>query len=119
MMCKAAGLTIRSRRCARRGGRFPDKIKALRKTLAQEYGFVMPSVRILDNVQLTPDHYAIRVREMDVGERPLKIGALMAMDPSGAGVGLAGEPVKEPAFGLDAMWIDERMREEASFRGYP
>jgi flagellar biosynthesis protein FlhA len=100
------------------GRRLTDQIKALRKTLAQEFGFVMPSVRILDNVQLTPDHYAIRVREMDVGEGRLKIGALMAMDPSGAGVGLAGEPVKEPAFGLDAMWIDDRMREEASFRGY-
>ncbi len=100
------------------GRRLTDQIKALRKTLAQEFGFVMPSVRILDNVQLTPDHYAIRVREMDVGEGRLKIGALMAMDPSGAGVGLTGEPVKEPAFGLDAMWIDERMREEASFRGY-
>jgi flagellar biosynthesis protein FlhA len=100
------------------GRRLTDQIKALRKTLAQEYGFVMPSVRILDNVQLAPDRYAIRVREMDVGEGRLKLGALMAMDPSGAGVGLPGEPVKEPAFGLDAMWIDERMREEASFRGY-
>ncbi len=100
------------------GRRLTDQIKALRKTLAQEYGFVMPSVRILDNVQLSPDHYSIRVREMSVGEGRLKIGALMAMDPSGAGVGLAGEQVKEPAFGLDAMWIDDRMREEASFRGY-
>jgi flagellar biosynthesis protein FlhA len=100
------------------GRRLTDQIKALRKTLAQEFGFVMPSVRILDNVQLPPDRYAIRVREMDVGEGRLKIGALMAMDPSGAGVGLLGEAVKEPAFGLDAMWIDERAREEASFRGY-
>jgi flagellar biosynthesis protein FlhA len=100
------------------GRRLTDQIKALRKTLAQEFGFVMPSVRILDNVQLAPDHYAIRVREMDVGEGRLKIGALMAMDPTGAGVGLIGEAVKEPAFGLDAMWIDERMRDDASFRGY-
>jgi flagellar biosynthesis protein FlhA len=100
------------------GRRLTDQIKALRKTLAQEFGFVMPSVRILDNVQITPDHYSIRVREMDAGEGRLKMGALLAMDPSGAGVGLIGEPVKEPAFGLDAMWIDERAREEASFRGY-
>jgi flagellar biosynthesis protein FlhA len=100
------------------GRRLTDQIKALRKTLAQEYGFVMPSVRILDNVQMTPDHYAIRVREMDAGEGRLKIGALLAMDPSGAGVAIPGEAVKEPAFGLDAMWIDERARDEASFRGY-
>ncbi len=100
------------------GRRLTDQIKALRKTLAQEYGFVMPSVRILDNVQLVADAYAIRVREMDAGEGKLKMGALLAMDPTGAGVALPGEPVKEPAFGLDAMWVDERAREEASFRGY-
>jgi flagellar biosynthesis protein FlhA len=100
------------------GRRLTDQIKALRKTLAQDLGFVMPSVRILDNVQLAPDAYAIRVREMDAGEGKLKIGQLLAMDPSGTGVALPGEQVKEPAFGLDAMWIDERMREEASFRGY-
>jgi flagellar biosynthesis protein FlhA len=100
------------------GRRLTDQIKALRKTLAQDYGFVMPSVRILDNVQLAPDAYAIRIREMDAGEGKLKMGALMAMDPTGAGVALPGESVKEPAFGLDATWIDERAREEASFRGY-
>ena len=100
------------------GRRLTDQIKALRKTLAQEFGFVMPSVRILDNVQLAPDRYTIRVREMDAGEGKLKMGALLAMDPSGAGVALIGEAVKEPAFGLDAMWIDERAREDASFRGY-
>jgi flagellar biosynthesis protein FlhA len=100
------------------GRRLTDQIKALRKTLAQEFGFVMPSVRILDNVQLPPDRYAIRIREMDAGEGKLKIGALLAMDPTGAGIALPGEDVKEPAFGLDAKWLDERMREEASFRGY-
>ncbi|HVZ99578.1 MAG TPA: flagellar biosynthesis protein FlhA [Caulobacterales bacterium] len=100
------------------GRRLTDQIKALRKTLAQDLGFVMPSVRILDNVQLPPDNYSVRVREMDAGSGKLKIGALLAMDPAGMGVALPGEPVKEPAFGLDAVWIDERAREEASFRGY-
>jgi flagellar biosynthesis protein FlhA len=100
------------------GRRLTDQIKALRKTLAQEFGFVMPSVRILDNVQIAPDRYAIRIREMDAGDGRLKMGALLAMDPTGAGIGIPGEAVKEPAFGLDAMWIDERAREEASFRGY-
>ncbi len=100
------------------GRRLTDQIKALRKTLAQDYGFVMPSVRILDNVQLQADAYAIRIREMDAGDGKLKMGALLAMDPTGAGISLPGEAVKEPAFGLDAKWIDERVREEASFRGY-
>lgn len=100
------------------GRRLTDQIKALRKTLAQEYGFVMPSVRILDNVRMGADAYAIRVREMDAGEGRLKMGALLAMDPTGAGIAIPGDAVKEPAFGLDAKWIDERAREEASFRGY-
>jgi flagellar biosynthesis protein FlhA len=100
------------------GRRLTDQIKALRKTLAQEFGFVMPSVRILDNVQLAADRYQIRIREMDAGEGKLKMGGLLAMDPTGAGIALPGDKVKEPAFGLDAVWIDDRAREEASFRGY-
>jgi flagellar biosynthesis protein FlhA len=100
------------------GRRLTDQIKVLRKSLAQEYGFVMPSVRVMDDMQIAGDRYAVRVREMIAGEGKLKIGALLAMDPTGAGIAIPGEPVKEPAFGLDAMWIDERAREEASFRGY-
>jgi flagellar biosynthesis protein FlhA len=100
------------------GRRLTDQIKVLRKSLAQEFGFIMPAVRVLDDMQLPSDHYAVRVREMVAGEGKLKMGALMAMDPTGAGIALPGEPVKEPAFGLDATWIDERAREEASFRGY-
>jgi flagellar biosynthesis protein FlhA len=100
------------------GRRLTDQIKALRKTMAQEFGFVMPAVRILDNMQIAADAYTIRVREMEAGEGKLKLGALLTMDPMGAGVAIPGEKVKEPAFGLDAVWIDERAREEASFRGY-
>jgi flagellar biosynthesis protein FlhA len=100
------------------GRRLTDQIRALRKSLAQELGFVTPQVRILDNVQIQPDEYVIRVREMEAGRGRLKLGALLAMDPSGAGVALPGEAVKEPAFGLDATWIEDAAREEASFRGY-
>ncbi|MET0182000.1 MAG: flagellar biosynthesis protein FlhA [Caulobacterales bacterium] len=100
------------------GRRLTDQIKALRKSLAQDLGFVMPSVRILDNVQLPPDNYQIRVREMDAGEGKLKMSHLLVMDPAGRAIALPGEAVKEPAFGLDAAWIEERARDEATFRGY-
>ncbi|HCK85271.1 MAG TPA: flagellar biosynthesis protein FlhA [Hyphomonadaceae bacterium] len=100
------------------GRRLTDQVKVLRKTLAQEYGFIMPDVRIMDDMTLASDRYTVRVREMIAGEGTLKIGALLAMDPSGIGVKLPGEAVKEPAFGLDAAWIDEAAREEASFHGY-
>jgi flagellar biosynthesis protein FlhA len=100
------------------GRRLTDQIRALRKNLAQELGFVMPQVRILDNIQLDTNGYVVRIREMEAGVGSLRMGQLLAMDPSGLGVAIPGEPVKEPAFGLDATWIDETARDEASFRGY-
>jgi len=100
------------------GRRLTDQIKALRKTLAGEYGFVMPPVRILDNMRLANQGYAIRIKEMETGAGEVRLGKLMAMDPRGGQVELPGEHVREPAFGLPATWIDESLREEAAFRGY-
>src|SRR5215472_109255 len=100
------------------GRRLTDQIKALRKTLASEYGFVMPPVRILDNMRLPNQGYAIRIKEMEAGAGEVRLGRLMAMDPRGGQVELPGEHVREPAFGLPATWIEEALREEASFRGY-
>jgi flagellar biosynthesis protein FlhA len=100
------------------GRRLTDQIKALRKTLAAEYGFVMPSVRILDNMRLPSQGYCIRIKEMEAGAGEVRLGHMMAMDPRGSQVDLPGEHVKEPAFGLPATWVDEALREEATFRGY-
>ena len=84
------------------GRRLTDQIKALRRTLAADFGFVMPSVRILDNMRLPSMGYAIRIKEMEAGAGEVRIGSLMAMDPRGAQGELPGEHVKEPAFGLPA-----------------
>ncbi len=100
------------------GRKLTDQIRALRRTLASEYGFVMPSVRILDNMRLATEGYSIRIREMEAGAGEVKIGSIMAMDPRGQQVDLPGQHVREPAFGLPATWIDETLREEATFRGY-
>ncbi len=100
------------------GRRLTDQIRALRRSLAQEYGFVMPSVRILDNMRLPNQGYAIRIKEMDAGSGEVRLSSLMAMDPAGRQVELPGEHTREPAFGLPATWIDETLREEATFRGY-
>jgi len=100
------------------GRRLTDQVKALRKNLAQETGFVLPSVRIVDNMQFPGEQYAIKVKEMDAGDGDLKMHHLLAMDPTGAQVDLPGQHVKEPAFGLPATWIEEGLREEATFRGY-
>ena len=100
------------------GRRLTDQIKALRRTLAADYGFVMPSVRILDNMRLASQGYAIRIKEMEAGSGEVRLGQMMAMDPRGGQVELPGEHVREPAFGLPATWVDEALREEATFRGY-
>ncbi len=100
------------------GRRLTDQIKALRKSMAQELGFIMPAVRILDNVQLAHDQYMVRIRELEAGQGRLKLGKLLVMDPMGRGVALEGETVKEPAFGLDAKWIGEDLKEEAGLRGF-
>jgi flagellar biosynthesis protein FlhA len=100
------------------GRRLTDQIRALRRTLASEYGFVMPPVRILDNMRLATQGYAIRIKEMEAGAGEVRLGCLMAMDPRGGQVDIPGEHVREPAFGLPATWIDESLREEATFRGY-
>ena len=100
------------------GRKLTDQIRALRKTLATEFGFVMPPVRILDNMRLANQGYAIRIKEMEAGTGEVRLGCLMAMDPRGGQVELPGEHVREPAFGLPATWIADDLREEATFRGY-
>ncbi len=100
------------------GHRITDQIKALRRQLAQEMGFVMPAVRILDNMQLGANEYAIRVKEMDAGKGELFPGSFLIMDPKGLPIDLPGTHTTEPAFGLPATWVSSALREEASFRGF-
>jgi flagellar biosynthesis protein FlhA len=100
------------------GHRITDQIKALRRQLATEMGFVMPSVRILDNMQLGANEYRISVKEVDSGKGELFPGSLLVMDPRGAPIDLPGTHTTEPAFGLPATWVNQNLREEASFRGF-
>ncbi|MFQ5955992.1 MAG: FHIPEP family type III secretion protein, partial [Kiloniellales bacterium] len=100
------------------GQRLTDQIKALRRQLAQEMGFVLPSVRIQDNLQLPANTYVIRVKEIEAGRGELRPNMLLVMDPRGEKIPLAGEETTEPTFGLPAMWIESGAREEALFRGY-
>jgi len=99
------------------GHRITDQIKALRRQLATEMGFVMPSVRILDNMQLGANEYRISVKEVGAGGGELFPGSLLVMDPRGAPIDLPGTHTTEPAFGLPATWVSNSLREEASFRG--
>jgi flagellar biosynthesis protein FlhA len=101
-----------------KGHRLTDQIKALRRQIASEMGFVMPSVRIIDNMQLGSTDYVIRVKELHAGKGELQPGQLLVMDPRGGPIDLPGRATREPAFGLPAAWIEERLRDEATFRGF-
>ena len=98
--------------------RLTDQIKALRRALALEMGFVMPSVRIQDNMRLSPNTYVIYIKETEAGRGELRPNKLLVMDPRGEEIALQGEKTKEPTFGLPAMWVDMTMREDAMFHGY-
>jgi flagellar biosynthesis protein FlhA len=100
------------------GRKLTDQIKALRRSLAEEMGFVTPAVRIVDNMTLGNNEYAIRIKELEAGRGELQLHKLLVMDPSGMPIDMPGDHVKEPTFGLPATWIEEGMREEATFRGY-
>ncbi|HYZ63208.1 MAG TPA: FHIPEP family type III secretion protein, partial [Acetobacteraceae bacterium] len=96
--------------------RLTEQIKGLRRAIAAEMGFVLPPVRIQDNLQLPADTYAIRLKEIEAARGELRPTMLLAMDPSGAVPDLPGERTVEPAFGLPALWIAEDQRDIALLR---
>ena len=97
--------------------RLTEQIKQIRRALAGEMGFVIPPVRIQDNMQLGSDAYCVRIKEIEAGRGELRPGHLLVMDPKGGLPNLAGEATQEPAFNLPALWVDPALREEAVFRG--
>jgi flagellar biosynthesis protein FlhA len=103
---------------AAEGNKLADQIKTLRKQLAKEIGFLLPMVRIQDNLQLPSDEYVLRIKEVESGRGSLRLHRLLAMDPEGKHIDLPGEPTTEPTFGLKASWIDRHLRAEAESKGY-
>ncbi len=98
--------------------RLTEQIKALRRSLAIEMGFVMPAVRILDNVQLDANAYSIKIKEVEAGSGKVWPAQYMVMDPAGGQVKLPGTHTTEPTFGLPATWVEASYKEEASIQGY-
>jgi flagellar biosynthesis protein FlhA len=101
-----------------KGHRLTEQIKALRKQVARELGFVMPPVRIQDNMHLPANSYVIKVKEVETARGDIRPDMLLVMDPAGNKITLPGEETVEPTFGLPAMWVSENYREEALFRNY-
>ena len=99
------------------GGELLHRIKALRKQLATEMGFIMPAVHIRDNLQLKPNEYSFLMKGAELARGELILDHRLAIVPEENGVKIAGIPTREPAFGLPAVWIPERDAETVQAKG--
>ncbi|NLC27182.1 MAG: flagellar biosynthesis protein FlhA, partial [Campylobacteraceae bacterium] len=100
------------------GGDLLERIRSMRRKIAQDFGFLMPQVRIRDNLHLNPNHYQIQLKGVDIGKGEIYPDKFLAMDSGLVTDEIEGMPTKEPAFGLDALWIDPERKEDAIIKGY-
>jgi flagellar biosynthesis protein FlhA len=100
------------------GGTVLERIRGLRRQMAQEMGIVVPPIRIRDNLQLPPNLYRVLLRGEEIARAEMVPGHFLAMNPGTATDEIPGTPTTEPAFGLPAYWIQEAQRESAQLAGY-
>ena len=100
------------------GGQLLPRIKGIRKKLSAELGFLIQPIRIRDDLELPPDVYHLVMNGVVRGKGEIRIGKEMAINPGQVHGSLQGEPTKEPAFGLEALWIDASQRDYARTLGY-
>ncbi len=103
---------------AGQGGDLLERIRSMRRKIATDLGFLMPQVRIRDNLHLDPSHYQILLKGVDIGHGSIQPDKFLAMDSGMATEEIEGEKTKEPAFGLDAIWIRPELKEDAIMNGY-
>jgi flagellar biosynthesis protein FlhA len=101
-----------------RSGDLLARIKGVRKKFAQDVGFLPPSVHIRDNLELKPSMYRVTLRGAVIGEGEAFPGMHLAINPGGTTLALPGTKCVDPAFGLPAVWIEEKQRESAQMAGY-
>jgi len=100
------------------GGDLLERIRSMRRKIASDFGFLMPQVRIRDNLHLQPQQYQILLKGVSIGEGEIMPDKFLAMDSGMATGDITGEATKEPAFGLDALWITPDQKEDAIINGY-
>lgn len=99
-------------------GELLGRIRGIRKKFAQEMGFLPPVVHIRDNLELPPASYRILLKGVEIGSGEAQPGRWLAINPGNAVGELAGDKSVDPAFGLEAVWIDSALREQAQIQGY-
>ncbi len=103
---------------ASQGGDLLERIRSMRRKIASDLGFLMPQVRIRDNLHLQPNQYQIMLKGTNIGEGTIDPECFLAMDSGMATGNIEGTPTKEPAFGLDALWIKPELKDDAIMNGY-
>ncbi|AMP89571.1 flagellar biosynthesis protein FlhA [Legionella pneumophila] len=100
------------------GGILLSRIKGVRKKISQELGFLIPSVHVRDNLDLKPNHYRLSLAGVIMGESMIHPDKWLAINPGQVFGDLEGIPTRDPAFGMDAVWISESQKEQAHTLGY-
>ena len=100
------------------GGDLLERIRSMRRKIATDYGFLMPQVRIRDNLHLQPQHYQILLKGIEIGQGDIQPDKFLAMDSGMVTDEIDGIVTKEPAFNLDAIWIDAELKDDATVSGY-
>ena len=95
-----------------------ERIKSMRRKIATDYGFLIPQVRIRDNLHLSPNNYQLLLKGVEIGSGEIYPEKFMAMDSGLVSEEMEGVKTKEPAFGLDAIWVEAPHKEEAITKGY-
>ena len=99
-------------------GSIVEAIRNLRRTVAREYGFILPAIRVVDDIELQDSGYAIYLKEQRIGQGEVRPGSLLALNPMGGEVELPGAETVDPAFGIPARWIDVGLKRTAEQRSY-
>jgi flagellar biosynthesis protein FlhA len=100
------------------GGELIKRIKNLRKQLSKELGLIVPPVHIKDNLELKPNEYRILIKGVEVARYEVEPDKYLALDTGSIREKVEGVPTKDPAFGLNALWIDEANKDRAKLNGY-
>lgn len=103
---------------AEQNGDLLERISHIRKQFAMDWGVIVPSVRIKDNLELKPCAYSIKLKGIEIAKGELMADHMMAMDPGTVIEQMEGIETKEPVFGLPAIWINEERKDEAQYNGY-
>jgi flagellar biosynthesis protein FlhA len=103
---------------ADRGGDLLDRVVMIRRQCAMEMGIIIPSIRLRDNIQLGPSEYVVKIKGVEVARGEVMISHYLAMNTGGAEEEVEGIPTVEAAFGMPALWVDEKTREKAEMSGY-